>query len=240
MKPGTNPNKGVQEWRPLELMRDSNVTDFKCEDFIGIWENFVPESFCDQVVKWFDHISEGGGGSTVDPSDFEESFGPTNTDSASTTLMDGEMQYYSNMNRKDRSLLANYCNDGLTYQTNQYLKSCLKHYMSEFGQLKQVPMISTDIKVQRTCPGGGYHAWHYENSAASHAQREVVWMIYLNDLEEDGGGETEFMYQLKRIRPTKGTVVIFPAGYTHVHKGNMVLKGDKYILTGWYIKTHLN
>jgi len=24
---------------------------------------------------------------------------------------------------------------------------------------------------------------------------------------------------------------------THVHRGNTVLDGDKYILTGWYIKS---
>ena len=61
-------------------------------------------------------------------------------------------------------------------------------------------------------------------------------MIYLNDVP-DGEGETEFLYQRRRIKPTKGTVVIFPAGYTHVHKGNTMFTTDKYILTGWYIKT---
>ena len=40
------------------------------------------------------------------------------------------------------------------------------------------------------------------------AARELVWMIYLNDIEE--GGETEFMYQKRRIKPTQGTMVIFP------------------------------
>ena len=51
-----------------------------------------------------------------------------------------------------------------------------------------------------------------------------------------GEGETEFLYQRKRFQPKKGTVVIWPAGMTHVHKGNTVLTTDKYILTGWYIK----
>lgn len=69
----------------------------------------------------------------------------------------------------------------------------------------------------------------------SHAMRELTWMIYLNDMP-DGDGETEFLYQRRRIKPTAGTVVIWPAGYTHVHKGNTVFSQDKYILTGWYIK----
>ena len=96
-------------------------------------------------------------------------------------------------------------------------------------------MFSSDIKMQKTPPGGGYHAWHYENGSASHAKRELTWMIYLNDVP-DGEGETEFLYQRKRYQPKTGTVVVFPAGMTHVHKGNTVLTTDKYILTGWYIK----
>ena len=106
--------------------------------------------------------------------------------------MHGATQYGSNMTRKDVSVLANYVNQSMTYQVNQFLKSCMVHYMAEFGQLKNVPMISGDVKMQKTQPTGGYHQWHYENSAASHAQREVTWMIYLNDIPEGDGGETEF------------------------------------------------
>jgi len=58
---------------------------------------------------------------------------------------------------------------------------------------------------------------------------------YLNDMP-DGDGQTEFLYQKRRLTPTAGTVVMWPAGYTHVHKGNTVFSQDKYILTGWYIK----
>ena len=115
----------------------------------------------------------------------------------------------------------------------------MKHYIHKYQSLKHTGLVSTDIKFQKTPPGGGYHLWHHENADLAHAPRELVWMIYLNDVEEGEGGETEFLYQKRRIRPTKGTVVFFPAGMTHVHKGNTLFNGDKYILTGWYIKTAL-
>ena len=87
-----------------------------------------------------------------------------------------------------------------------------------------------------TLPMGGYHVWHYENGdRAETYNRELVWMIYLNDMPE-GEGETEFLYQKKRIRPTQGTVVIWPAGMTHPHRGLTVYTEPKYILTGWYSK----
>ena len=56
-------------------------------------------------------------------------------------------------------------------------------------------------------------------------------MIYLNDVEE--GGETEFLYQSIRVAPKAGTLLIWPAGFTHTHRGNPPLSGDKYIATGW-------
>jgi hypothetical protein len=230
----------VQQWRPLELMQDPKITKVEFDDFIGVWENFVPGPFCDQCISWFESLLNKTG-SFVGPDDFTfgEKPDPDDQTRFDDNIMNGAVQYGSNLTRKDVSVLTNYVNQGMTYQANQFLKSCMIHYMSEYGQLKNVPMVSGDVKMQKTGPAGGYHQWHYENSAASHAQREVTWMLYLNDIPEGEGGETEFLYQKRRIRPTKGTMVFFPAGMTHVHKGNTLFNGDKYILTGWYIKTAL-
>ena len=77
---------------------------------------------------------------------------------------------------------------------------------------------------------------HVDVGDHASAKRFLAFLVYLNDVEE--GGETEFRFQKRRIKPTAGTVVLFPAAMTHVHKGNMVMGEDnKYIVTGWYIKT---
>lgn len=85
-------------------------------------------------------------------------------------------------------------------------------------------------KVQKTIPSGGYHVWHCEHSRMQ-SNRLGTYILYLNDVVS--GGETEFLYQQKRIPPSEGTLVIFPAGYTHTHRGNPPLRGIKYIMTGW-------
>jgi hypothetical protein len=220
----------VQPYRPVELMRNEKLTKSNFDDFIGVWEGFVPKSICEEAISFFNK-------------NFEElgcEIEPTSNSESPDVIHDvkfhaSEDLYGGCLNRRDYALLINYSNQELTYKVNQFLKSCALHYISNFPQLKHAGLISTDIKMQKTPPGGGYHLWHYENSNMAHAMRDLTWMIYLNDMPE-GDGETEFLYQRRRIRPTRGTVVIWPAGYTHVHKGNTVFSQDKYILTGWYIK----
>lgn len=74
-----------------------------------------------------------------------------------------------------------------------------------------------------------YHAeWTPEYSAR---RRRLAYIVYLNDVEE--GGETIFLNQRARLRPKAGTVIVFPAWDTHLHKGATPLSNDKYIATGW-------
>ena len=59
----------------------------------------------------------------------------------------------------------------------------------------------------------------------------MVSMLYLNTVEK--GGETEFLYQNMRVTPEQGTLVLFPTYWTHPHRGNPPLEGEKYIMDGW-------
>lgn len=86
-------------------------------------------------------------------------------------------------------------------------------------------------KIQKTLPGQGYHIWHCEDMNLEFRKRIGTYILYLNDVED--GGETEFLYLNQRIKPSAGTLVVFPAGYIHTHRGNPPLTGTKYILTGW-------
>jgi hypothetical protein len=58
-------------------------------------------------------------------------------------------------------------------------------------------------------------------------------MIYLNPTRE-GDASSVFMVMGLRLQPKQGSVVLFPAAWTHTHRGNPVYSGDKYIATGWY------
>ena len=87
-------------------------------------------------------------------------------------------------------------------------------------------------KLQRTQPTEGYHQWHMEHcNEVNSKQTLLAWGLFLNDVEE--GGELEFLYQSKRVKPKKGDFVLWPGGFTHMHRGNPPLQGIKYIYTGW-------
>ena len=79
---------------------------------------------------------------------------------------------------------------------------------------------------------GGYHAFHCEADSLCSSDRYLVYCLYLNDIPE-GEGETEFFYQGYRYQPKAGDLIIFPAGFTHTHRGNPSTTVDKYIATGW-------
>lgn len=106
----------------------------------------------------------------------------------------------------------------------------LNLYFERFPILRKGRYFHNNCKFQRTRPGEGFHQWHFENGGDV-AHRKLVTMLYLNDVE--AGGETEFLYLHRRIQPRQGRLLVFPAGFTHTHRGNPPLSGDKYILTSW-------
>ena len=84
---------------------------------------------------------------------------------------------------------------------------------------------------------GGYPYWHCEQypklDRGDALHRALLWTVYLNDGFEDG--ETEFLYQDRKIKPQAGQLLIAPGGFTHTHRGNRPRGGNKYIATSWFL-----
>ena len=115
-------------------------------------------------------------------------------------------------------------------------KPCVDEYLQAFQVLGQRKFLLHDIKLKQIPAGGGFHAWHYETGALEVAARQFVVQLYLND--DFDSGETEFLYQQRREEAVAGDVIIFPASFTHTHRGNPPLGGTKYIATSWGIIQH--
>jgi len=80
----------------------------------------------------------------------------------------------------------------------------------------------------------GYKVWHCEHQTSSDDPRDdcskriMAWMFYLNDAKCG----TEF-YDRPTIKAKRGRCVIWPAFWTHLHRGVIPNIGLKYIVTGW-------
>jgi len=115
----------------------------------------------------------------------------------------------------------------------EHLTDCYLDYLEQWEFLKSfVQRIHIGpFNIQKYDQGGHFQSLHAERTSLHTLHRVFAWMTYLNDVSE--GGETEFpMYDLK-IKPEKGKTLIWPAEWTHAHKGATVKKGSKYIITGW-------
>lgn len=183
--------------------------------FIGVYDNLVPDKFCDRVVETHQELEKSSslGGHSAD---------------------EGEKRYGGPSHRRDTSFYFNIDAPEIATEVNQFLDVALNQYTTEYPSAGMRAMYSQTVKVQRTPPKGGFHSWHAERGRDNSSNlREVVWMIYLNDTPE-GEGTTEFIEQGMVLQPKKGTVVLFPSAWTHTHRGNPVYSHDKYIATGWY------
>ncbi len=85
--------------------------------------------------------------------------------------------------------------------------------------------------IQYYPPNGGFKQWHWERHNSSR-DRQLVYMTYLNDVTDNGG--TEWLYQNFKLEAKKGLSVIWPAAFTHTHRGIVSATQEKWIVTGWF------
>ena len=88
----------------------------------------------------------------------------------------------------------------------------------------------TGYMVQKYEPNGFYN-WHHDWCMNEGWSRIYTYIWYINTIEEEDGGWTEFI-DGTRIQPKVGSILLFPATWTYVHRG-YTTKVPKYIVTGW-------
>lgn len=100
-------------------------------------------------------------------------------------------------------------------------------FLSGFGDNLEIGRFN----LQRYISGEHFQKLHTERFSLGSLHRVLAWMTYLNDVDE--GGETYFSNYDIEVKPRKGLTLIWPAEWTHAHKGGVIKTGSKYIITGW-------
>jgi len=216
-------------------------------DFIEVYPNILPSQFCDELIDIFENhngVYQGRTGGGVD----------TSKKNSHDLMLDAHSDLIDQRNR-----LVNYSFEGIKRYFDKHSLALMGAVSvnindengqsvtltpdnfesvgkAKLGDIVAYLFRSGTINIQRYNKGqGGYPHWHseqYPQSQSTEAlHRVALYMFYLNDVEE--GGETEFYYQGRVLRPSKGSMVIAPAGFTHSHRGNVPISNDKYIATSW-------
>jgi hypothetical protein len=189
------------------------------ENFIRVYKNAYSAEYCNEVIQFFEFANAAGFGKTR--TELEKI--PRHVKDDTAVVLPSVPQLSINF-----STTTNLLEKFLT----PFLENFYTQYVSNFSVLNDIKQQSVhSVKIQKTCIGGGYHIWHAEDLNKKCSSRINVFTLYLNTVEE--GAETEFLYYGIRVKPEQGTLIIWPAGFTHTHRGNPPLSGDKYIVTGW-------
>lgn len=195
-----------------------NQKTVNINNFIGVYDGYITKEECDKAIKIFEDQNKFN--NTVNRLDFENM----------PILQKQDQQYFAHKTNIDiwwkdlKPMILNY-------------DIAWHHYIKHTGacdayNIHETEFQYTSMKIQKTFPTEGYHVWHVEhNKGYENEPRAFVFSIYLNDVED--GGETEFLHFSKRVKPKTGRIVIWPAGFPYLHRGNPPLSGEKYILTSW-------
>ena len=182
-------------------------------DFIAVYEDAVSVEYCEKFIGYIDHYVEHG-------IIIKEPF-------------DSDHKDHSTINFHNDARYDMLSGDNLPLTFLPMVKEYVDDYLDRYSLLKHEVMLMFDVKAKKIPIGGGFHRWHYENGGLQVSPRKLVVQLYLNTVEE--GGETEFLYINKRVKAKQGTLIIFPAAFTHTHRGNPPIGQDKYILKTWVV-----
>jgi len=199
----------------LNLIKNMNEKTVNITNFIGVYDNYITEEECNKAIKLFE-----------DQNNFNNTMNRISGEQCSI-LHKQDKQFFAEKNNinvwweKLKTMMLNF-------------DMAFKHYAENTGanDAYGTPLGYTSLKIQKTLPTEGYHIWHIEHQKGyENEARAFVFSIYLNDVED--AGETEFLNFSKRVKPKTGRIVIWPASFPYVHRGNPPLSGEKYILTSW-------
>ena len=186
-------------------------------NFIGVYDGYITKEECNKAITFFENQSK-----------FDKTINRIASEK-SPIIEKKDAQYFAEPFNMDvwweqlKSIVLNY-------------DLAWRHYERTVGAKESYGLnndfVYTNLKIQKTLPTEGYHLWHVEHGVGFHNEpRAFVFSIYLNDVKE--GGETEFLHFSKRVKPKTGRIVIWPAAFPYVHRGNPPLDGEKYIITSW-------
>ena len=176
------------------------------EKWIKTYPKIFSKEECDGLIEWFEILDENN--------------------QLVQTKLEGHREF-------DEVNLNNFREQTLKMQLDVYKRFdvILEKYKKDVKvHEKALPEKSAweELRIKRYRAGIGNFLDHVDAGDSISARRFLVFFLYLNDVEE--GGETEFPELDLTISPECGKLLVFPSLWTFLHRGNVPISNDKYIL----------
>lgn len=187
--------------------------DISKDTFIGAWD--IPENTSNGLLEYYNQYKDYS-----EPGKVSNSI--QNTAEVNKSIKDSNDISISLEVNKDKRIL-DYV-DKLNLLMGEY-----KKIYPEVNNLQTFSI--NNFYIQHYNKGGGFFKWHHERVNTNTQGRLFAFMTYLNTIDEGG---TAFLYQNITIQARKNLTLIWPAEWTHTHKGIVSEKEEKIIATGWF------
>ena len=185
-------------------------------------ENFISKELCEDIIQRFEN----------DPKKVQSAIKDTNK-----VVLDLERRNSFHLNVKDMNN-SSHIEDNLKCKLKDAINIYKREFCNYFKRYNENPKFInkvifserdikiTDVLIQRVTPKSQFR-WHTdENTDSCH-----TCIIYLNDIDVDDGGATEFVCG-RKVQPKAGKLLLFPAVWSNVHRGSFVHK-PKYMITSY-------
>ncbi|GLX80738.1 2OG-Fe(II) oxygenase [Thalassotalea eurytherma] len=218
--------------------------------FIVEFKNALPELTCQQIIEKFEqdkNKQQGRIGSGVDISKKNSidihlstlAHWKSEHQQINNLVFQGLLQYI----KAYPHLITGAISPSIQDATTGKQTTLTPEMISKLDDAQLLPIVESifeldAINLQKyTAKEGNFGHWHSEHfphptdTKQKSLHRVLLWLIYLNDVEE--GGETDFLYQQASLKPSTGSLILSPCGFTHTHRGRTPISHDKYVLASW-------
>ena len=192
-------------------------------NFIEVFDNALTTKDCDYIIDWMNQDGICLPNKKEHKGEILKDYSGIAIDALD--LLSNKFPEHIAKNQEDNCLNVN------NVITSNLIK-CIHKYVSIHPQLKLInPWNYTPTyNLQKYIPNQRYYANHCENGCRYTADRILVWMFYLNTVNDGGTYFDNYDYTMDAV---KGRCVIWPSYWTHHHRGIVSKTKTKYIATGW-------
>ncbi|MSQ97715.1 MAG: hypothetical protein EXR85_00230 [Xanthomonadales bacterium] len=181
------------------------MADCVMEDFFGIYDKALNAELCQDIVQRFENDPRKSRGKVG-----EGRYRPDFKGTMEIDLADIRHGWEDVINTVNQSLMF-------------YLRQYMKKWTEAF---KSVEVHHEGFRVTRYNPGEQFD-WHSDNIGGTYT-RVMTAMWYLNTVEE--GGETDYKWMGRAIKPLEGRLIICPVGWPYFNRDNPPVSGPKYTI----------